>query len=219
MPTTEFSSREDRTVKNVHHVVLSDIGRVVIRQGDTESLQVEADRETLPNISSVMEGDTLVLGMSRSWNERIANSFTLHQVAYHLTVTDLESIELKGISNLEMYGVQGKTLEITTLGHISVKVEAINVLQLVCKFQWATTALMSGEVTQQEVTLSGSSKYRASKLLSQQATFNLSDKATAEVNVEKKLVAVTSGDSSLQYSGSPKVVNKGSGGSIQKQTT
>jgi hypothetical protein len=218
MPTSEFTPRESRPVKNVRHVVLSDIGRLVVRQGEIESLQVESDRQMLPNISTVMNGDTLELGMSRSWSERIANSFTLRHVTYHLMVKNLESIDLKGISNLEVSGLQSKSLEVSTRGHISVKMEDLKVRKLVCKLHWATNALVSGEVVQQEVVLTGSSKYRAANLISQQGSFNLSDTAKAEVNVEKKVVVETSGEGFLQYKGDPKVINKGKGPSAQKQT-
>ena len=218
MPTAELTKRESRPVKNVRHVALSDIGRLVIHQGDTESLQVESDRQMLPNVSSIMNGDTLELGMSRSWSERIANSFTLRHVSYHLTVKNLESVDLKGISNLEMTGVRAKTLEISTRGHISVKLDNIDVRKLVGKFHWATSVLASGEVVQREIALSGSSKYRAANLTSQQGSFNISDTAQAEVNVEKKIVVDTSGEGFLQFKGDPKVVNKGKGPNAQKQT-
>lgn len=218
MPTAEFAPREDRPVKNVRHVVLSDIGRLIVHQGNADSLQVESDLQMLPNISTVMNGDTLELGMSRSWSERIANSFTLRHVSYHLTVKNLESVDLQGISNLEMVGITGKSLEVTTRGHISVKLEDIHVRKLICKFHWATNALVSGEAVQQDITLTGSSKFRAANLLSQQGSYNISDTATAEVNVENKIVVETNGEAFMQYKGNPKVVTKGKGGGIQKQT-
>ena len=208
MPTAELVHREERPVKNVRHVILSDIGRLVIQQGSEEVLIVESDRQMLPNVSSIMENDTLTLGMSRSWSERIANSFTLRHVGYHLTVKNLETVELSGISNLELSGVEGKSLEISTRGRISVKIEAINVRKFTGKFHWATNVLVSGEAVQQDIILSGSSKYNAANLVSQQGTFNLSDTAKAEVNVEKKLVVVTTGEAFLQYKGSPRIISK-----------
>lgn len=218
MPGTgPLTPRENRPVKNIRSVVLRDIGRLVIRQGDVEFLQVESDLQMLPNVSSEMNGDVLELGMSRSWSERIANSFTLRHVTYHLTVKQLESVELQGISNLEIIGLTSKNLEISTRGHISVKMDEINVRKLVCKFHWATNALLSGEVVQQEVTLSGSSKYRAANLVSQQGLFILSDTAQAEVNVEKKIMVETSGEAFLNYHGDPKVFTRGKGGGAQKR--
>ena len=218
MPTAPLTPREDRPVKNVRSVVLRDIGRLVIRQGDTESLQVESDRQMLPNVSSVMNGNTLELGMSRSWSERIANSFTLRHVTYHLTVKQLDSVDLQGISNLEISGLNSKSLEVSTRGHISVKMDNIDVRKLTCKFHWATNALVSGTAVQQEITLSGSSKYRAQNLVSQQGNLNLSDTAQAEVNVEKRLIVETSGEAFLQYHGDPKVISRGKGGGAEKKT-
>lgn len=216
MPAPDVTGREERQVKNVRHIILSDIGRLVIQQGDTETLQVESDRQMLPHITSVMNGDKLELSMSRSWSERIANSFTLRHVTYFLTVKNLESVSLQGISNLELFGVSGKTLEISTRGHISVKIDEIDVRKLTCKFHWATNALVSGNAVQQDVTLSGTTKYRAGNLVSQQGSFNISDKSQAEVNVEKKIVVQTSGEGFLQYKGNPKVVTKGKGGGAQQ---
>jgi hypothetical protein len=218
MPTTEMTPREERSVKNVRHVILRDIGRLIVHQGDTDSLLVESESEMLPNITTVMNGDTLELGMSRSWSERIANSFTLRHVNYHLTVKNFESVDLQGISNLEMVGITGKSLEIATRGHISVKLENINVRKLIGKFHWATNTLVSGEAVQQEILLTGSSKYRASNLLSQQGAFVISDTATADVNVEKKIMVETSGEGFMQYKGNPKVITKGKGGGVQHQT-
>jgi hypothetical protein len=219
MPTSDLEQQEYRPVKNVRHVVMNDIGRLVVSQANEESLMVESDRHMLPNIQTEMVGDCLELGMSRSWSERIANSFTLRHVTYYLTIRELESIELKGISNLEMGPYQGKMLEVSTRGHISVKIEELAVKKFSGRFHWSSNVTVSGSAVQQEIVLSGSSKYRALDLASQQASFLLSDKSIAEVQVENKIVVESSGESFLQYKGNPRLVTKNrDSSSIQRRT-
>jgi hypothetical protein len=78
---------------------------------------------------------------------------------------------------------------------------------------------VSGSAVQQEIVLSGSSKYRALDLASQQASFLLSDKSIAEVQVENKIVVESSGESFLQYKGNPRLVTKNrDASSIQRRT-
>lgn len=219
MPTSDLAQKEYRPVKNVRHVVMNDIGRLVVRQGSEESLLVESDRHMLPNIQTEMVGTRLALGMSRSWSERIANSFTLRHVTYYLTIQELDSIELKGVSGLEIHGYQGEMLEIITRGHITVKIDGLAVKKFNGCFHWSSNVTVSGSTVQQEIVLSGSSKYRAFDLSSQQAGCVLSDRSIAEVQVENKLVVDSSGESFLQFKGNPRLVTKNrDSSSIQHRT-
>jgi len=204
--TDNYSDRESRNIGKFHSIVLNDLGRLVIQQGKETALEVEADREMLSNVQTVVKNGRLELGMSRTWSERVANSFTLRHIAYYITVKDIKSIELKGISNLELGAYKGKTLEISTRGHCSLKIDSLEVKKFTGKFHWSTTVLVSGTVDEQHITMSGSSKYRAAHLKSGQGSFSLSDKCQAEVTVDQKLVLESSGDSVLQYHGSPKVI-------------
>ncbi|NSW53957.1 MAG: DUF2807 domain-containing protein [Anaerolineae bacterium] len=203
---TNFSDRESRPIEGVSAVVLKDIGRLVIRQGAQEALEVEADSQMLPNVQTELVNGVLELGMSRSWSERVANSFTLRHVAYYLTVKDLKSIDLKGISNLEIHDFSGSELVITTRGHIGVKIDGIDLQNLVGKFHWSTTVHVSGRARNQEIFLSGSSKYNAANLETEQTTLTLSDKSQADVTVSGKLSVQSSEESYVQYHGDPQVM-------------
>ena len=174
-----YSDRESREIGKFHSIVLNDIGRLVIQQGDDFALEVEADREMLENVQTEVKNGRLELGMSRSWGERVANSFTLRHIAYYVTVKDLKMIELKGIANLELGEYSGKMLEISTRGHCSVKVDSLDVKKFIGKFHWATTVLISGKADEQHIVLSGSSKYRAANLTTEQGAFSLSDRCLA----------------------------------------
>lgn len=201
-PTTD---REQRPVSGIRAVVLNDFGRLLITQGEEESLIVETDAQMLPNVQSEVIDGRLELGMNRSWSERVANSFTLRHVAYHLTVRQLESIELKGIANLEMHNYTGGKLEITSRGHITIRIDRLQLEKLTGSFHWASTVSISGSVREQEITLSGTSKYSAGNLVSQRAALSLLDESHAEMQVEQSLAIERSGDASVQYHGNPQI--------------
>ena len=203
---TNYSDRESRPIQGVRAVLLKDIGRLIITQGDAEWLEVEADEQMLPNVQTEVVDGVLELGMSRSWGERVANSFTLRHIAYYLTVKDLESIELKGIGNLEINHFSGSQLTITARGHIGIKADTLELQKLTGKFHWATTVHVSGVADDQEIFLSGSSKYHAANLTTRQATLTLSDKTQADVTVSDKLAIQSSEESYLQYHGNPQVL-------------
>ena len=201
-PTTD---REQRPVSGFRAVVLNDFGRLIITQGDEESLIVETDSQMLPNVQSEVVNGKLELGMNRSWSERVANSFTLRHVAYHVTVKQLESVEIKGIANLEMHHYTGDQLEIISRGHINIRIDTLQLNKLTGSFHWASTVSISGSAQEQHITLSGTSKYSAGNFISQIGTLTLLDESHAEVQVEQSLAIERSGDASVQYHSNPRL--------------
>src|SRR6478752_7072763 len=83
--TTPGQTRtEPRTVSGFTKVELAGSGDVTIDQTGSESLTIEAGDKVLPNLTSDVDGDTLVLGTKRG-----AVLPPGSRISYHLTVKDL----------------------------------------------------------------------------------------------------------------------------------
>ncbi|MBN2046451.1 MAG: DUF2807 domain-containing protein [Anaerolineaceae bacterium] len=203
--TTNYSNKERRELKGIQQVVLKDLGKLTIRQGNEESLLIEADEEMLPHIQSILVNGVLELGISRRWTERVANSFTLRHIGYQLTVRDLDRIELSGISNLDLRGFTTHQLELVTRGHIRVKLEDLHLKKLVGRFYWSSRLELSGEIDEQVIEMSGTSRLEASDVVSQTGSYELGDSSQATVRVEKKIDLRAKNQSVFQYFGAAKV--------------
>jgi hypothetical protein len=98
---------EDRTVARIQAVEMRGFGRLVISQGDEETLTVEAEDNLIPNLVSEMRGSTLVI------REKALFSFkTDRPILFRLTVRSLDSLELNGCTQAEINDLRTNTLKV-----------------------------------------------------------------------------------------------------------
>lgn len=98
---------EERPVGAIRAVEMSGFGRLVVAQGENESLTVEAEDNFLPYLVTEMRGDTLVIRMKPLF------SFKPNRpIVYRLTVRSLEAIRLNGFAEAEVNGLQVRNVEI-----------------------------------------------------------------------------------------------------------
>ena len=64
---------EKREVSNFNHVVLQDIGHLIITQGENETLTVEADEDLLAKIITEVRGEKLYLSLGKDWLDRLTS--------------------------------------------------------------------------------------------------------------------------------------------------
>lgn len=174
-------------------VDLSGSGELTIEQTGSESLTIEAGEKVLPNLTSDVVGDTLVLGTKRATLLAPAT-----RIRYHLTVKDLTGLTVSGSG-----GVTAP--EITS--------DALN-----SDISGAGTITVGGTVTEQQVEISGSGSYEAGDLASKAVRANISGSGDAVVSVSDTLDVTISGNGSLTYIGDPTVHQVISGsGSVTKK--
>src|SRR5690242_304144 len=82
---------EPRTVSGFSKVELAGSGDLTIDQTGNESLTIEAGEKVLPNLTSDVVGDTLVLGTKRGTVLALGGP-----ISYHLTVKDLTGLTVSG---------------------------------------------------------------------------------------------------------------------------
>lgn len=184
---------EARTVSGFSKVELAGSGSLTIEQTGSESLTIEAGEKVLPNLTSDVVGDTLVLGAKRG-----AVLPSRGRVDYHLTVEDLTGLTVSGSG-------QVTAPKITT--------DALS-----CDISGSGTITVGGSAPQQRLTISGSGTYEAGALAAKTLRADISGSGTAVVSVSDALDVTISGSGSLTYSGDPAVQKdiSGSGSVTQK---
>lgn len=184
--------REERPAAGVRAVEFGAFGNLEIVQGDEEGLTVMAQGNILPNIVSTIDGDTM-----RIYFE--GNIHPTYGLQMRLKVRELHAIVAGGAGNISASGISGDSLSVTITGGNSVTV--------------------SGEVDEQDVTLSASGAYDGGALKSRRATVTIDGFANAVVRVEEQLRANISGNGSVEYFGEPRVIDDISGlGQVMQRT-
>jgi hypothetical protein len=174
-------------------VELAGSGDLTIDQTGSESLTIEAGDKVLPNLTSDVVGDTLVLGTKPG-----AVLAPGGRISYHLTVKDLVGLTVSGSG-----GVTAPKLSTDTLSS---------------NISGSGTITVGGSAPEQRLTISGSGAYQAGDLAGKTLRADISGSGHAVVSVSDTLDVTISGSGSLTYSGDPTVQKHVSGsGSVTKR--
>jgi len=202
---------ETRPLENFTKVSFRDFGKLILIQGSTPSLTIEADEELLPEIISEVRGDTLTLGFAEDWIERLGKMITSifssknYDITYTLTVVDLSKIKISGKCDLECESLTADSLElnISGLGNMSFSHLDCNTLDVQISGRGYFSA--AGRASDVNLRITGSADYQAGNLASHNMRIVISGQGEAEVRVEEKLDITISGVGHVNYYGNPKL--------------
>jgi hypothetical protein len=173
-------TKESRNVSGFDGVELRGVGNLFIEQTGRESLTVEAEKAVVPELTTRVVDGRLILGPASN-----SAVHTTGPINYHLTVKDLNSLELLGTANAEATGIDTKSLTVTISG--------------------ASNVRMEGRADEQTVEISGTGTYLAENLQSREAKIEVAGAGSAIVNAREELDAEVSGVGSVEYVGHPRI--------------
>jgi hypothetical protein len=192
-PGVRASSLEARQVSGFTKVELTGVGELTIEQTGAESLTISAEDNLLPQLTSEVEGDTLILG--KKPNTEIV---TTKPITYTLTMKEISGLAVSGSGT-----INAPKLTTAALG---------------TEISGSGVITTGGSANDQDVEISGSGRYVADGLTSKTVKVGISGSGTASVVATDVLDVKISGSGSLTYQGSPQVTQaiSGSGKLIKK---
>ena len=203
--------KETRKVSSFDRIEVSGAFDVILKQGTTEEVVVEADANLLPVIRTVVEGNTLIIETRKP-----VHHVTTMKV--FITVKDLKHIEVSGAVNIQTDGrITEPELSIEASGASDSKLDiAVTKLRLECS--GASKMKFTGTAGDVNMELSGAADIFAFELPAESYEIGISGAGNAQINVSRKIHAEISGAGSVKYKGSPTEVDQSvsGAGSIKK---
>jgi hypothetical protein len=192
---------ESREVSGFDSIAISAFGEVQIRQGDTESLTIEAPSDYLRYVESTVENNTLTISTRRGFI-----GAPVRRVFYTLTVKDLKSLQLSGAGTIKILdGFQTQDFSLNLSGAGSIEIDSLTAKSLTVNFASAGAIVIAGKVDSQSVNLSGVGSYETGDLESKSVNIKLTGAGSATVWATETLGVTVSGVGSINYYGSPQV--------------
>jgi predicted ester cyclase len=195
-PTPEVG--EAREVHDFQEVALEGVGTLLIQQGDTESLSIEAEPKVLSRIATEARRGKLTISPSRSFR-------TQEPIIYHLTVKSLTGIELSGAGSAQAGDLTTDQLVLRLNGTGTLSIDRLTANALDVAVSQSGGVQLAGTVDQQTVDLSGTARYVANDLASRVATVSADGASQATVRVSESLQVRAHGASRVAYIGNPEV--------------
>ena len=191
---------ESREVSGFDGVSHTGIGRVIITQGDKESLTIEADDNLLEHITSEVKNGTLELGFTD--NVRIDSA---SPITFNVGVKDLKELDSTGTGSIEIGELSADNLSISTSGTGSISIGTLTATDLVANAEGTGNIKLAGNVETQEIMRVGTGDYDGSDLESKTAKVEAVGTGSVVIWVLDSLDVEITGTSEVSYYGSPNV--------------
>ncbi len=199
---------QTREVSNFDAIEVDYSAQVLIKQGKTESLKIEADDNLMPELQTrVRNGRLEIFHMS----ERNSHVVPTKLPKITITVKDLNKVEFSAAGQLIIQDLDSDELDVSISGAGDLKLNNINVKNLHVSLSGAGSMTASGTADRLDVNISGFGGFKGAELNTQDALVDISGSASATVWVTHDLTAQISGAGSVDYYGSPTVTKQISG--------
>ena len=205
---------EVQDVQGFDRISLDGIGRLVINQGEEEALTIHTDENFLPYFQAEVQGDTLVLGLSKNAqgvNLGGPDDRGVDLVTYELTVKDLHALKIDGATLVEIQALETDRLSIDLEGFTQLEIKSLVADQLILELEGSGSLVVSGKVREQQIFQEGACSYYAAELESKETTLTLSGAGDVTVWATETLDVDLSGVGNVIYYGNPRVEQDVSG--------
>ena len=210
-----MSITESRPVSGFDRISLRGYGDIVLVQGETESLTIETTQEMLNRLKTEVNNGELVLSF-KSWFDIW---FGHDPIKYTITLKSLRELGISGSGKVTAEHLHSDNLKLHVSGSGEVTVADLVAESLEVRTSGSARWTLAGKVTRQEVGISGSGRYDAWALESQEAVVHVSGSGHLALKVEKTLDISVSGAGDVSYIGDPQVKQSISGAGKVKKVT
>lgn len=203
----------DQQVAPFRRIAISGGADVVLRQGDTEHVNVETPARGLRIVAQV-RGDTLDIAVRdtrRWWSRMFGHGGGTRIPRVVVTFRNLDALSLSGAVRVSAAALSTPELKLSASGGSAVHIDGLRTEMLRVSGSGALKAELAGQATEQRVSISGAVEYQADGLASERANVSVSGVGRVVVRVEKTLDASISGAGNVEYYGNPEVKERVSG--------
>ena len=195
---------------------LRGVGDLHIMQGDAAPVRIEADEETLNELTTEVTGDRLVIRLDPWKAFRLWGSS--RRADFYITLPGLTGVTVSGVGSVDLPSYSAHRLEFAVNGSGNVRAN-IGVNELKVTVAGSGDCAMTGIAHKQEVRITGAGTYIATGLQSEEASVSIGGAGKAKLQVSETLDVSIGGAGTVSYAGTPRVTQRiGGFGKVEQIT-
>jgi len=190
---------EARQLSVFSGIELRGVADVYIKQGDVQSVQVEAEENLTESILTTINSDELLIDVD-------SENHPTRPVNVHITVKEICKLELTGsgsMTSLNSLECEALTMRLSGSGKIVVNTKA---QQLKASLAGTGRIELKGSVEDADIRIIGSGNVDAQNLRAQRAAVSISGEGSGTIDVIDQLVANISGIGFVYYVNEPGLI-------------
>ncbi|MGF6850011.1 hypothetical protein QFZ51_005246 [Chitinophaga sp. W3I9] len=203
---------ESRNASAFTDISTSGVYKVIIEQGNTHSIRVEAEDNLLPYIQTDIAGDELTIHTKKGYNIQPTK-----EIKVYITLQKVDKLSASGAGGFTSKGkLTSDRIQLRFSGAAGADLD-IRTHELKVGVSGASNIVLKGNTDKADYGISGSADISALDLATDDAKIGISGTGKADVFVQKKLEIGISGMGKVKYKGEPNVTQSVSGmGKISK---
>lgn len=210
-------NQETRPVAGFTGLQFKAVGKIILTQGEQETLTIEADPEIRERVKTEVRDGILIITYDADWKDWTGINLIDKGVPnFYLTMKEIKSLAISGVGNLDAAAITTDALHLSLGGPATMTIGSLTVNALKVDMSGVGSIDVAGKCSEQNLELSGAGSYKAPRLESEQTTVKLSGVGNATVWANVMLYATISGAGAVEYYGSPKITQNISGIGVLK---
>jgi hypothetical protein len=192
---------ETRETSGFTAVDMRGVGRIILSQGETESLEVSGSDNLVPLVKTSVQAGVLVIEMTEK--VIITNPNPANVLTYTIGVKELTALTVSGLGDVEMDGLSASRFDMTISGTGKIDLKGLELEDLDLSLSGMGDVTFSGAAESAAITLSGAGNVNAGGFKLRTARITLSGAGNATLWVTGKLNGEISGAGNVEYYGKP----------------
>lgn len=200
---------ETRDVSGFTGIDMGTFGKVVLTQGDFESVTVSGSDNLVMLVETNVRNGILYI---EPMEDFYVTSFTdENMLTFTVTAREIDRLTISGIGDLEMESLTTPSLDVTVSGGGYIRIDQLVTDDLTIVLSGTGTVELAGEAAQANIEMPGLGDVKMPDLRIHTANVKLAGMGGATLWVTDQLTGEISGAGSVSYYGSPQTNVKTSG--------
>lgn len=169
-------TRETRDVSTFTKISFRVPGNLYLKQGSTQKVEMEGDRDVLKKIETEVDGGRLIIGKEGKWSDwNWGNWSDKDRINVYITMKDIEGLSVSGSGSVVGQGkFTVSDLDLNVSGSGSLQVEADASGNVEADVSGSGEVNLKGKCTNFDSDVSGSGKVILEASIAQEASFGVS---------------------------------------------
>jgi hypothetical protein len=202
-----MDATEQREVSLFKKVDFRGIGRLVLSQGEKQSVSVTASEVVLPHVRTDVRDGVLIVSF-RWWPGMLFRIAEMKTLEVQLIVEELAGLKVSGAGIVQSREkIQVKEMDIHLSGAAEISLE-LQGRRIGTRLTGAGSIVLWGQAEEQEIRLTGAGSIQAENLVTHSTRIQASGAGECRVNATDTLDAKLSGAGRIRYRGNPKIQSR-----------
>lgn len=192
---------ETRDVSGFTSINMGTLGKVILSQGNSESLTISGSDNLVPLVKTTVSNGTLTIQTDENINVTSFNNDNM--LTFTIGVKDLSSLTVSGLGDVRMETLSTPKMDLTMSGAGKVQLNQLTADSLNITVSGLGSVDIAGEVSQATINLPGAGTVNAPDLKIKTANVTIPGLGNATLWVTDQLTGTISGAGTISYYGNP----------------